>query len=155
MCLSFIWQEILLSWHINPYLWPDLTKVSFHAHNCKAEFSPLLNFYISELTIHVYHCQWFPGLLFLGLVWCAQVVFKWQRCDWTITHLAGNHTTGQKALPSNWLLFVICRAQMGLRWDHLAVSASTHGKNPPLPWLPTTPDLHPYMIICDSGVKTI
>jgi len=28
-------------------------------------------------------------------------------------------------------------------------------KNPPLLWLPTTLDLHPYMMICDSGVKTI
>jgi len=26
-------------------------------------------------------------------------------------------------------------------------------KNLPLPWLSTTPDLHPYMIICDSGIK--
>jgi len=76
----------------------------------------------------VYHCQWFTGLLFLGLfsracLMCssARVAFKWQWCEWTSIHPAGNHhTTGQKAWPSNWVLFVISRAQMGLRWDLLA-----------------------------------
>jgi len=28
-------------------------KVPFHIHNGKADFSPLLDFYINELTIHV------------------------------------------------------------------------------------------------------
>jgi len=76
----------------------------------------------------VCHFQWFTGLLFLGLfsracLTCssARVVFKWQWCGWTSIHPAGNrHTTGQKAWPSNWLLFVISRAQMNLRWDLLA-----------------------------------
>jgi len=39
--------------------------------------------------------------------------------------------------------------QMGLRWDHQAVFNFYTWKNP------TTPDLHPYVIICDTGVKTI
>jgi len=71
----------------------------------------------------VCHCQWFTGLLFLGLfsracLTCssARVVFNWQWCEWTSIHPAGNrHTTGQKAWPSNWLLFVMSRAQRGLR----------------------------------------
>jgi len=99
---------------------PDLTKAGFHTQNGKADFSPSLDFYINELTIHV--CI-IPGLLFLGLVsraclMCSsvQVVFKWQWFDWTSTYPAENHhTTGQKAWPSNWLLFVIIIAQMGLR----------------------------------------
>jgi len=61
----------------------------------------------------------------------AFVAFKkWQWCDWTSIHLAGNlHMTGQGAWPSNWLL----------QADTL--------------WLPTTPNLHPYVITCDTGVK--
>jgi len=65
----------------------------------------------------------FPGLLSLGLaplacLTClsAWVVFRWQWCEETSTHPAGNHhMTGQKAWPSNWLLFLTFRAQMGLR----------------------------------------
>jgi len=80
--------------------------------------------------------QIFPWSAFLGLVsWacliCSNdwVVFKWKWCEWTSTHPAGNcHMTGQKAWPSNWLLFVISRAQMGLKGNLLAVSTSTHGK---------------------------
>jgi len=57
----------------------------------------------------VCHCQWFTSLLFLGLfsracLTCssARVAFKWQWCEWTSIHPAGNrHTTGQKAWPSN------------------------------------------------------
>jgi len=149
--------------HMYVYLWPNLTKASFHTHNGKTDFSPPLDFYINKLTIHmciIANCS--HGLLFLGLVSqvclacsSARVVFKWPWCDWTGTHLAGNrHMTGQKAWPSNWLLFVISRAWMGLRWDHLAVSTSTHGKKP-LPWFPTSPDLHPYMIICHSVSKMV
>jgi len=94
---------------------------------------------------YVYHCQWFPGLLFLGLVsWAcltylsAWVVFKWQWCDWTSTHPARNHhTTGQKAWPFNRLLFVISWAQIGLGWK---CSTSTHKKlhfmAPHHPWPP-------------------
>jgi len=64
--------------------------------------------------------------VFLGLFsWAclsAQVVFKWQWCERTSTHLTGNHCTiGQWAWPLNRLLFVISRANMGLRWDHLGV----------------------------------
>jgi len=116
-------------------MWPDLTKAGFHTHIGKVDFSPPLDFYINELTIHVciIAIVSLAGLLFLGLVsWVclmclsARVVFKWQWCKWTSTHLAGNrHMTGQKAWPSNWLLYVTFRAQMGLRWDLLAVSTST------------------------------
>jgi len=97
----------------------------------------------------------FPGVCFSNLSdvleWLGQVVFKWQWCEWTSTHLSGNHhMTGQKAWPSNWLLFVISRAQTGLRWDHLAVSIYARGKT-----CCTMSSLHPYKIIFDSGVKTI
>ena len=100
----------------------------------------------------VYHCQCFPGLLFLGLVsWAclmclsARVVFKWQWCNWKDIHLAGNcHMTGQRAWPSNWLLFVISRAQMGLKWEHLVVfslytwkNLLLHGSPPPPTSIPT------------------
>jgi len=43
---------------------------------------------------------------------------------------------------------------MGLRWDLLAGQLQ-HMEKPAISMAPTTPDLHPYMIICDSGVKTI
>jgi len=47
----------------------DLTKASFHTHNGKAEFSPPLDFYINELTIHVHIITWsdFPGACLLAL----------------------------------------------------------------------------------------
>jgi len=116
-------------------------------------FSPPLDFYTNELTINlcVYHCQWFPGLLFLGFVsqaclMCLSVwvVFKWQWCDWTSNHPAGNrHMTW----PSNWL-FVISRAQMG---DHLAVFNFYTWKTLPLHGSPPLPNLHPYVITCDSA----
>jgi len=88
----------------------------------------------------VYHCQWFLGLLFLGLVSQAcltclsgWVAFKWQWCDWTNTDLTGNHNmTGQKTWQSNWLLFVISRTQMDLRQEHLVVLNFYMWKNPPL-----------------------
>jgi len=55
----------------------------------------------------VYHCQCVPGLLFLGLVsWtCLMCLNAWVVKTW----------------PSNWLLFVISIAQIGLRLDHLEV----------------------------------
>jgi len=36
------------------HLWANLTKAGFHTHNGKADFSPPLDFYINELTIHVF-----------------------------------------------------------------------------------------------------
>jgi len=107
----------------------------------------------------VCHCQWFSGLLFLGLfslacLTCssARVVFKWQWCEWTSIHPAWNHhMTGQKAWPSNWLLFVISRAQMGLR----RACQLQHVEKPATSVAPHHPQPPPYMIICDSGVKTI
>jgi len=95
--------------------------------------------------LYVYHCQWFTGLLFLGLssqacLTCSsvQVVFKWQWCDWTgqvLTHLEIFTWTRS----SKWLLFVIPRAQM-VKWDYISVSDQLvqmknlplHGSLPPL-----------------------
>jgi len=53
-------------------LLPDLTKAGFHTHNGKADLSPLLDFYINELAIHVciiaiVSLVCFPVGLFLGL----------------------------------------------------------------------------------------
>jgi len=106
----------------------------------------------------VYHCYCFPGLLFLGLVsWACltcsstRVVFKWQWCEWTSTHPTGNrHTTGQRVWPSNWLLFVTFRAQMGLRWDLLVVLTSTrwrtrHFRGSPPP--PTSTSIWSFVIV--------
>jgi len=110
----------------------------------------------------VCHCQWFPGLLFLGLfswpVWCARVL------GWSSN---GSGVNGQ---VSTWLEIATrlarrlghqidyCMWYLELKWasgeTFWHVNFNTW-KNPPLPWLPTTPDLHPYMIICDSGIKTI
>jgi len=115
----------------------------------------------------VYHCQWFTGLLFLGLLsWAclmcssAQVVFKWQWCDWKGTHLAVDcHMTGQIVWPSNWLLFVIFRTWMVLRWDLLAVSTSTRGKtchscsSPPPPT--STPILWSFVIVVQKLSKRV
>jgi len=56
----------------------------------------------------------FPGTFSWACAICvsARVVFKWLWYDWTGIYLAGNlHTTGQWTWPSNWLLFVISRAQ--------------------------------------------
>ena len=60
-------------------MWLDLTKAGFHTHNGKADFSPPLDFYINELTIHVCIIAivsllcFFWGLFFWP-VWCAQVL---------------------------------------------------------------------------------
>jgi len=56
-----------------------LTKASFHTHDGKADFLPSLDFYINELTIHGYiiaivSLVCFSWGLFLGAVWCAQVL---------------------------------------------------------------------------------
>jgi len=102
---------------------------------------PPINCYTNKLMIHVRvllpMIRW---LLFLGLFSqaclmysSAWVIFKWQWCDWTNIHLVGNcHTTGQWICPSNYLLFVISRAQMGLEWDYLVVFSLYGWKNLPL-----------------------
>jgi len=135
-CTSLHHQYQIARLHAWTNMWPDLTKAGFHLHNGKADFTTTQFLHQWTNNPCAYHCQWFPGLLFLGLVsqtclTCssARVVFKWQWCDWKGSHLAGNrHTTGQKAQPSNWLLFVISRAWMGLRWGLVAVSTSKCGK---------------------------
>jgi len=84
------------------------------------DFSPLLDLYINELAIHVCiiaigSLVCFSWDLFLEPVWGAQML-GWSSNGSGVTrklgtHLAGNHhMTGQKAWPSNWLLFVISRA---------------------------------------------
>jgi len=70
-----------------------------------------------------------PGVCFSGLSDMLKCLGGLQMAV-VITHPAGNcHTTGQKAWPPNWLLFVVSRAQMSLRWDFPAVSTSTNGKS--------------------------
>ena len=62
----------------------------------------------------------FPGAYFSGLsdvFECSgglQMAVVWLE-KWN------HHMIGQRAWESNWLLFVISRAQVGLRWRHLAV----------------------------------
>jgi len=92
------------------------------------DFSPPLDFYINVLTINVSiiangSLVCFPGVCFLGLcdVLECSVVFKWKWHDWAGIYPSENyHMIGQKAWTSNWLLFVIYRAQTCLKWDHLA-----------------------------------
>jgi len=139
-------------------MWLNLTKAGFHTHNGKVDFSPPLDFYINELTIHVCIIVNGPMICFSWCLTClsAQVVFKWQWCDWTSTHPVGNcHTTGQIAWPSNWLLFVISRSQIGLKWDHMEVLNFYMWKKTYHFVAPHHPNLHPYVITCDSSVKTI
>jgi len=57
-------------------------------------------------------------------------------------HPAGNcHTTGKRAWVSNWLLFVISKAQIrpsgSVQFVHMKF----------------VPFHHPYVIACDTGVK--
>jgi len=64
---------------LKQHMWPDLTKASFHTYNGKANFSPPLDFYINELTIHVCiiangSLVCFSWGLFLEPAWCAQVI---------------------------------------------------------------------------------
>jgi len=80
----------------------------------------------------VYYCQWFHGLLFLGLflrpVWHAQVHGWSSNCTGVTgqapTPAGNHHTTG----PSNCLLFVISRAQWVSGETIWQCSTSTHGK---------------------------
>jgi len=144
-------------------MWPDLTKAGFHTHNGKVDFSPPFDFYINELTIHVRTIAngslvcFFWGL-FLGPVWCAWV-FRWSSNG---SGLTGQAPT-QLEIPT-WLAKKIGH-QIGyylwyieLKWasgETIWQCQLLHVENLPLLWLSSTPDLHPYMIICDSGVKTI
>jgi len=129
----------------------------------KVHFSPPINCYTKELTIHVYAIAndslacFFWGYV-LKPVWRARVL------GWS------SNGSGVNRQVSTWLEIATRLArrlghQIGyglwyleLKWasgeTFWQVNFNTW-KNPPLPWLPTTPDLHPYMIICDSGVKTI
>jgi len=99
------------------------TYVCVYMYCDKAHFSPPLNCLINELTIHAHasltivHWSAFPGAYFLGL----SDTLKWLSNDSGVTgqvsiHPAGNcHSTGKRAWSSNWLLFVIIRAQTGLK----------------------------------------
>jgi len=144
-------------------MWPDLTKASFHTHNGKANFSPRLDFCINELTIHVFiiaivSLVCFSWGLFLGPVLRARVF------GWSSNGSGVNKQVSTQLEIATWLARKLGH-QIGyylwyleLKWatdeTFYSVNFSTW-KNLPLPWLPTTPDLHPYMIICNSGIKTI
>jgi len=131
--------------------------------NGKADFSPPLDFYINELTIHVciivnYSLVCFSWSLFFRPVWCVWVVW------WSSN---GSGVTGKAPTQlkiAAWLARKLGH-QIGYYLWYLELEWASgeafwqyqllHRENSPLPWLPTTPDLHPYMIICDSGIKTI
>jgi len=132
-------------------MWPDLTKAGFHTHNGKADFSPLLDFYINELTIHVCiitngSLVCFSWGLFLRPVWCAWVL----RLSSNGSGLTGQAPTQLEI--ATWLarklghqngyyLWYLELQYIGLRWDHLAVFNFYTWKNPPLygsPPLPTS-----------------
>jgi len=75
----------------------------------------------------VYHCQWFPHLLFLGLVsrtclMCLSVwvVFKWQWCDWKGTHQAKRQLA---ELPAILDIFYTIITN-----DHIGVEVRGHGE---------------------------
>jgi len=60
-------------------MWLDLTKAGFHTHNGNSDFSPPLNFYINELTIHmciiaIVSLVYFSWGLFLCPVWRTGVL---------------------------------------------------------------------------------
>jgi len=122
----------------------------------------LFTCYTNELIIHVYiyHYQRFTDLLFLGpfsqaCLTCSStwVVFKWQWCEWTSIHPTGNlHTTGQWTWESNWLLFVISRVQMGIKWDHFALFSSYRWKN--LPFMAPHPPTFTPMQGCWKQLKS-
>jgi len=90
-----------------------MARLTFYHHSISTSMSQ------QSMCVSLPMAPWsaFLGLVSQACLACssAQVVLKWQWYDWTSTHSAGNHhMIGQKAWPSNWLLFVIPRAQMGL-----------------------------------------
>jgi len=122
-------------------MWLDLTKAGFHTQNGKADFSPPLNFYINELTIHV--CIIANGTLvcfswgsFFGPVWHARVL-RWYSNG---SYLAGQAPTWLEIIT--WLAnklghqFGYYLWYLELKWASgetiWQVSTSTSKKNLPL-----------------------
>jgi len=107
----------------------------------------------------VYHYHCFPGLLFLGFVsravWCARVL-GWSSNGSGVNRQAPTQLEIAKQLAKKlghqigYYLWYLELNGPQMRPD--SVNFYTW-KNLPLPWLPTIPYLHPYMIICDSGVN--
>jgi len=153
-CVMQYSKLIKLSGHfLQVKLWLDLTKPASIHTMARQIFTTTQLLHQWTNNPCVYHCQWFPhfpGLLFLGLVFhtylmcsSARVVFKWQWCEWTSTHLAGNcHMTGLRAFPSNWLAYLwyleLKQASNETIWQ---CSTCTHRKTCHFmilhfPWLP-------------------
>jgi len=137
------------------HMWPDLTKAGFHTNNGKADFSSPLDFYINELTIHVciiaiFSLVCFSCSLFLRPVWRAQVL------RWSSNGSAMNRQTPTQLEIATRLARKLGH-QIGYYLWYLEfkwASGETFWqfnfntwKNLLLLWLPTTPDLHPCMIV--------
>jgi len=137
------------------YLWPDLAKAGLHTHNGKANFSPIFNLYINELTIHVciiaivfLVCIFWS--LFLGPVWHAPVL-KWSSNGSGLTRQAPTRleiTTWLAKKLGHQIGYYLWYLE--LKWgsgETIWQCQLVHVKKPTTSWFPTTPDLHPYMII--------
>jgi len=121
----------------------------------KAHFSPPINCYTNELTIHVYTIAnnslvCFSWGCFLRPVWWAQVL------GWSSNGSGVNRQVFTQLEIATWLARRLGH-QVGYCLWYLEFKWATggtfwqcqlqHMENPSLPWLPTTPYLHPYMII--------
>jgi len=99
----------------------------------------------------VCHYPQSTGLLFLGLFsWAcltcssARVVFKWQWCEWQISTWLEITTRLAKRLGHQ---IGYCLWYLELKWASGETFWQVNfnmSKNPPVLWLPTTPNLHPY-----------
>jgi len=135
---------------MHTYMWPDLIK--------EPDLT-LFNFYINELIIHM--CITAKGSL---------VCFSWGlflrpvRCAWVLRW----SLNGSGVHPPDWKspynqpeslaieLAGICNIKSS-NGPHVKPSGSVQlllMEKLTILWLPTTPD-HPYVITCDTGVKTI
>jgi len=111
----------------------------------------------------VCNCHCFPGLLLLRLVSkaCLDMLECLGGLQMAVVWI-DKHPPSWK-LPHDWpeslviKLATICDI-LSSNGPQVRLSSSVNfnmWKDLPLPWLPTTPDLHLYMIICDSGIKNI
>jgi len=127
------------------YICDRIWRKPASTHTMARLTSPPLDFYISELTIHgciiaFVSLVCFTWGLFLRPVWRARVLFKWQWCQYTSTHLAGLKS------PHDWPESLAIRlATICDIWNsngpQVRPSSSVNfnmWKNLPLPWLPTT-----------------
>jgi len=110
--------------------------------------------YTNELMIHV--CIVANGSLvcFICLMCSSvQVIFKWQWCDWTNIHPLeiATQLTSELGHQIGYYLWYL-----ELKWTSDETICSVRlvqVKKAATLWLPTTPDLHPYVITCDTGIK--